>query len=88
MNETLQQSASEFAIRKIVAEVCGRSTGGTKVSLRLGDLHLRGKDEDEISWRISRELHVEVPRMEWAEFRTVGDLVLFVQMCLPRNETF
>jgi hypothetical protein len=73
------QEARSYAVRKIVATICDRSFGGTKEATSMRELALTGKQEDEIAWRIKNDLGVDVPIMEWSYFRTIGDLVKFVE---------
>lgn len=69
-----------MTVRRIFAQVLDRSFGFTKTSLRLRrDLELTGPDEDEISYRIGRELGVRIAPIEWSEFVTIKDVVLFVE---------
>lgn len=68
-------------IRKIVAESCGRSYGGTKAGSRLrAEINPTADQQREISWRIRLELGVEVPAEEWMHFDRVEDLIRYVQL--------
>lgn len=73
--------ARAMCVRGIFAAALDRSIGGMKPGLRLrADLDLRGRDEDEISWRISNVLGVTIAKIEWADFYTVADVIMFVQL--------
>lgn len=78
--QTTPEQAREMTVRRIFANVLDRSFGFTKTSLRLRrDLELKGSEEDEISYRINRELGVRIAPIEWSGFVTINDVVLYVE---------
>lgn len=78
--------AREMAVRRTFAPVLDRSFGAMKSSLRLRrDLELTGTAEDEISYRIERELGVRIAPIEWSDFLTIGDVVTFVELETQRR---
>lgn len=59
---------------------------GTQLHVRLRrDLELTGTKEDEISSRIACELGVSIALIEWSDFRTIGDVVEFVEFETQRR---
>jgi hypothetical protein len=69
-------------VRRLVAEVYGWSFGGTKETTRI-NYHLTGRHE--LGQRISDELGVVIPEIEWPHLVTVGKLAEFVDMEIQRE---
>lgn len=78
--------ARSFAVRRIIAKQCDRSTGGTTEHTKVVLLDLLHADRDEISWRIQQELGVKIDEREWAHFRTVGDIINFVEAATQQQK--
>lgn len=78
--------ARSFAIRRIFARQCDRSFGGTTANTKIVMLGLMNADREEISWRIGQELGVEIDAREWAHFRTIGDVIDFVESAVQQHQ--
>ena len=68
------------AVRRIVAEVTGRSIRGTRPTTTLRELDLRASQRDEIAWRIRQVFGVQLLHIDWVYFETLADLAAKVEL--------